>query len=79
MYNFSPPDVQMTDAARPEQRSQEQHRAASKGGEQASKVEGTMPASKREKKDAKGACTDTRIEWMPEKNAPSHGQPPLIY
>ncbi len=45
MYNFSPPDVRMTDAARPEQRSQEQHRAASKGGEQASKVEGTMPAS----------------------------------
>ncbi len=62
MYNFSPPDVRMTDAARPEQRSQEQHRAASKGGEQASKVEGTMPASKREEKNAKGAQTDTRQE-----------------
>ncbi len=33
-----------------------------KGGEQASKVEGTMPASKREEKDAKGAQTDTRQE-----------------
>ncbi len=35
---------------------------AKKGGEQASKVEGTMPASKREEKDAKGAQTDTRQE-----------------
>ncbi len=61
MYDFSPPDVPMTDTARPEQRSRKQNRAASKGAKGSQQGRGN-DASKTSRKDG---CQEGRYPPSP--------------